>query len=114
MSAAARVGDVTNGGERKGPRRAAGARRVAETAQGPRGAAGAPGAATGSSRQTLPLLRRALKAFLRDLRDMDDLHVLRETLTFHDEFFFGDRTRDDGAQRRADLPRRFYDKVTRR
>ena len=67
-----------------------------------------------SSRQTLPLLRRALKAFLRDLRDMDDLHVLRETLTFRDEFFFGDRTRDDGARHLADIPRRFYDKVTRR
>ncbi len=103
-----------NGRERKGPRRAAGARRVAWTAQGPQGAAGAPGAATGSSRQTLPLLRRALKAFLRDLRDMDDLHVLRATLTFSDEFLFGDRTHDNGAQHRADIPRRVYDKVTRR
>ena len=45
---------------------------------------------------------------------MDDLHVLRETLTFRDEFFFGDRTRDDGARHLADIPRRFYDKVTRR
>ena len=65
------------------------------------------------SRQNLPLLRQAVKAFLHDLRYMDDLHVLRENLTFRHEFT-GDRLYDDGAQHRAYISRRFYDKVTRR
>ena len=121
MSAAARVGDAMNGRERKGPRRAAGARRVARTAQGRKGqqdrrgpqrAAGAPRAATGSSRQNLPLLRRTLKAFLRDLHGLADLHVLNETLTFREEYT-GERLYDNGAQHRADIALRFYDKVRR-
>ena len=65
-----------------------------------------------SSRQSLPLLRRALKAFLRDLHGLGDLHVLRETMAIREEYT-GDRLYDNGAQHRADIPLRFYDKVRR-
>ena len=64
-----------------------------------------------SSRRNLPLLRRAVKTFLRGLRALSDLHVLRETLTFRDEFT-GDRLRDDGAQHQGDILRQVFDKVT--
>ena len=64
------------------------------------------------SRQNLPLLRRTLKAFLRDLHGLADLHVLNETLTFREEYT-GERLYDNGAQHRADIALRFYDKVRR-
>ncbi len=63
-----------------------------------------------SSRQNLPLLRRALKAFLRDLHNLADMHVLTETLTFREEYT-GQRLYDNGTQHRADIALRFYDRV---
>ena len=62
------------------------------------------------SRQNLPLLRRALKAFLRDLHCLADMHVLTDTLTFREEYT-GQRLYDNGAQHRADIALRFYDRV---
>ena len=62
------------------------------------------------SRQNLPLLRRALKAFLRDLHNLAEMHVLTDTLTFREEYT-GQHLYDNGAQHRADIALRFYDKV---
>ena len=64
-----------------------------------------------SSRRDLPLLCLAVETWLGRLQAMSDMHVLRETLTFHDEFT-GDRLYDDGAYHRFDIPRRVFDKVT--
>ena len=63
-----------------------------------------------SSRRNLPLLRRAVKTFLRRLRTLSDLHVLRESLTFRDECV-GDRAYDDGDHHQADILRRVFVKV---
>ena len=65
-----------------------------------------------SSRRDLPLLCLAVETWLGRLQAMSDTHVLRETLTFLDEFT-GDRLYDDGAYHRFDIPRRVFDKVTR-
>ena len=62
------------------------------------------------SRQNLPLLCRALAAFLQDLCYLSDMHVLTETLTFREEYT-GQRLFDNGAQHRADIALRFYDRV---
>ena len=62
------------------------------------------------SRQNLPLLCRALEAFLQDLCDLSDMHVLTETLTFREEYT-GQRLFDNGAQHRAEIALRFYDRV---
>ena len=51
-----------------------------------------------------------MKTFLLGLRGLDDLHVLSETLTFHDEYT-GDRTFDDGARHQADILRRLSQKL---
>ena len=37
-------------------------------------------------RRNLSLLQSAIRTFLQDLRHIEDLHVLRETMTFSDEF----------------------------
>ena len=65
-----------------------------------------------ASRRDLPLLCRAVETFLDGLRALIDAHLLRETLTFSDEFT-GMRLMDDGACHRIDIPRRVLDKVTR-
>ena len=65
-----------------------------------------------SSRSNLPQLHRAVKTFLLGLRGLDDLHVLSETLTFHDEYT-GDRTFDDGVRHEADILRRLFQKLIR-
>ena len=62
------------------------------------------------SRQNLPLLCRALEAFLQDLCYLPDMHVLTETLTFCEDYT-GQRLYDNGTQHRADIALRFYDKV---
>ena len=66
-----------------------------------------------ASRSDLPLLCRAVETFLDGLRALIDAHLLRETLTFSDEFT-GMRLMDDGACHRIDIPRRVLEKVTRR
>ena len=53
-----------------------------------------------------------METFLDGLRALIDAHLLRETLTFSDEFT-GMRLMDDGACHRIDIPRRVLDKVTR-
>ena len=65
-----------------------------------------------SSRSDLPQLPRAVKTFLLGLRGLDDLHVLSETLTFHDEYT-GYRTFDDGVRHEADILRRLFQKLIR-
>ena len=65
-----------------------------------------------SSRRDLPLLCRAVEAYLGRLRDLSGVQVLRETFTFRDEFT-GHRLGDDGAYHRFDIPRRVLEKVTR-
>ncbi len=65
-----------------------------------------------SSRRDLPLLCRAVEAYLGRLRDLSGVQVLRETFTFRDEFT-GHRLGDDGAYHRFDIPRRVFEKVTR-
>ena len=62
------------------------------------------------SRQNLSRLRWALEAFLRDLHNLPDMHVLTETLTFCEDYT-GQRRYDNGTQHRADIALRFYDKV---
>ncbi len=54
----------------------------------------------------------AVKTFLLDLRQIDDFRVLRETLTFSDEFT-GVRLNDNGEHHQADICCRLVDKVTR-
>ena len=63
-------------------------------------------------RNTLLSLHRAVKTFLLDLRQIDDFHVLRETLTFNDEFT-GVRLYDNGKHHKADICCRLVDKVVR-
>ena len=65
------------------------------------------------SRTNLSLLRLAIKTFLQDLRQIEDLHVLRETLTFSDEFT-GVRLYDNGKHYRSDIPCRLFSKVRAR
>ena len=64
------------------------------------------------SRRNLSSLQRAVKTFLQDLRQIDDFRVLRETLTFSDEFT-GVRLNDNGEHHQADIYCRLVDKVTR-
>ena len=64
-------------------------------------------------RRNLSLLRLAIKTFLLDLRQIEDLHVLRETLTFSDEFT-GVRLYDNGKHYRSDIPCRLFSKVKAR
>ena len=66
-----------------------------------------------SSRSDLPQLHRAVKTFLLGLRGLDDLHVLSETLTFHDEYT-GYRTFDDGVRHQAGILCRLFQKLVRR
>ena len=66
-----------------------------------------------SSHSDLPQLHRAVKTFLLGLRGLEDLHVLNETLTFHDEYT-GYRTFDAGSRHQADIPRRLSQKLVRR
>ena len=63
-------------------------------------------------RKTLLSLHRAVKTFLLDLRQIDDFHVLRETLTFSDEFTEV-RLYDNGKHHKADICCRLVDKVVR-
>ena len=63
------------------------------------------------SRRNLSSLHLAVKTFLQDLRQIDDLRVLRETLTFSDEFT-GVRLNDNGEHHQADIFCRLVDKVT--
>ena len=63
------------------------------------------------SRYNLPLLRRALEAFLRDLHNLADMHVLTDTLTFREDYT-GQRLYDNGTQHRAVIALRFYDRVS--
>ena len=58
-------------------------------------------------------LRKALRKFLTELEDLDDLHVLRETLTFRDEYT-GERIPDDGEYHKVDILRRLPHKLARR
>ena len=58
-------------------------------------------------------LRRALRKFLTELGDMDDLHVLRETLTFRDEYTV-ERIYDDGEYHKADILHRLPQKLALR
>ena len=61
-------------------------------------------------RRDLSLLRSAIRTFLQDLLQIEDLHVLRETLTFSDEFT-GVRLYDNGRHYRSDIPRRLFGKA---
>ena len=63
-------------------------------------------------RRNLSSLQRAVKTFLQDLRQIDDFRVLRETLTFSDEFT-GVRLNDNGEHHQADICCRLVDKVMR-
>ena len=53
------------------------------------------------------------RAFLLGLRGLEDLRLLSETLTFHDEYT-GYWTFDAGARNHADLLRRLSQKLVRR
>ena len=53
-------------------------------------------------RKTLLKLHDAVKIFLEDLLQIEVFHVLRETLTFSDEFT-GNRMYDNGKYHRADV-----------
>ena len=66
-----------------------------------------------TSRDDISRLHRAVRKFLIGLEDLDDLHVLRETLTFRDEYT-GDRISDDGEHHQVDSLRRLPQKLTRR
>ena len=66
-----------------------------------------------SSHRDLPQLHRAVKTFLLGLRGLGDLHVLSETLTFHDEYT-GYQTFDAGSRHQADILRRLSQKIVRR
>ena len=61
--------------------------------------------------QRPPLLCRAVETFLEGRRGLVDAHILREILTFSDEFS-GMRLMDDGDYHRVDIPRRVLEKVT--
>ena len=62
-------------------------------------------------RRNLSLLQSAIRTFLQDLRHIEDLHVLRETMTFSDEFT-GIRLYDNGQHYRSDIPRRLFRKAS--
>ena len=62
-------------------------------------------------RKTLLKLHDAVKIFLEDLLQIQVFHVLRETLTFSDEFI-GNRTYDDGKYHRADVCGRLVAKAS--
>ena len=62
-------------------------------------------------RKTLLSLHRAVKIFLQDLRQIEVLYVLRETLTFSDEFT-GIRLYDNGKHHRANIRGRLINKAT--
>ena len=61
-------------------------------------------------RRNLSLLQLAIQTFLQDLRQIEDLHILRDTLTFSDEFT-GVRLYDNGKHYRSDIPRRLFSKA---
>ena len=54
-----------------------------------------------------------MKTFLFGLRGLEDLRLLSETLTFHDEYT-GYWTFDAGARHHADILRRLSQKLVRR
>ena len=58
-------------------------------------------------------LHRAVRNFLIELGDLDDLHVLRETLTFRDEYT-GERIFDRGKYHKCDILHRLPQKLARR
>ena len=62
-------------------------------------------------RRNLSLLQLAIQTFLQDLRQIEDLHVLRDTLTFSDEFT-GVRLYDNGNHYQSDIPCRLFSKAT--
>ena len=62
-------------------------------------------------RKTLLPLHEAVKIFLEDLLQIEVFHVLRETLTFSDEFT-GNRTFDSGSFHRADVCNRLVAKAS--
>ena len=62
-------------------------------------------------RKTLLSLHRAVKIFLEDLQQIEVLYMLRETLTFSDEFT-GVRAYDDGKYHRADVCNRLVAKAS--
>ncbi len=62
-------------------------------------------------RKTLLKLHDAVKIFMKDLLEIEVFHVLRETLTFSDEFT-GNRTYDDGIYHRADVCSRLVAKAS--
>ena len=62
-------------------------------------------------RKTLLSLHRAVRIFLHDIRQIEVLYVLRETLTFSDEFT-GIRLYDNGKHHRADVCGRLVAKAT--
>ncbi len=53
-------------------------------------------------RKTLLSLHKAVKIFLEDLLEIEVFYVLRETLTFNDEYA-GNRMYDNGSFHRADV-----------
>ena len=66
-----------------------------------------------TSRCDISRLHRAVRKLLIGLEDLDDLHVLRETLTFRDEYT-GERIFDDGEYNQVDILRRLPQKLARR
>ncbi len=58
-------------------------------------------------------LRKALRKFLTGLGDLDDLHVLQETLTFRDEYTV-ERIYDRGEYHKADILHRLPQKLALR
>ena len=63
------------------------------------------------TRKTLLTLHAAVKIFLEDLLEIEVFYVLRETLTFNDEYT-GNRTFDDGSFHRADVCNRLVAKAS--
>ncbi len=62
-------------------------------------------------RKTLLPLHEAVKIFLEDIRQIEVFYVLRETLTFSDEFT-GIRAYDNGKYHRADVCNRLVAKAS--
>ena len=93
-------------------------RRAAAIARGRGGLQRSPRIATGIREHAGP--RRAVASdqgggqqrATREAAGLVDMHILTETLTFREEYT-EDRTHDNGAQHRADIALRFYDKVRR-
>ena len=63
------------------------------------------------TRKSLLTLHEAVKIFLEDLVSIEVFHVLRETLTFSDEYT-GIREYDNGAFHRADICNRLVAKAS--